>query len=70
LAQVVVGELLQLGLEGVDLRHQGTQPLDLPVILRPNELLYDVPNHDFLNYYQTLREARRRVKDISKWLHG
>ena len=68
LAQLVVGELLQVGLEGIDLGDQGTEALDLAVVLGADELLYDIPNHDCLNYCQTLREARQRVKDNSKRL--
>ena len=63
LAQSVVGDLLQLGLEGVDPRDQRTEALDLAVVLGADELLYDVPNHDCFNYSQTLREPRRGVKD-------
>ena len=45
LAQDVVGQLLQLGFDRVDLRDQRPQPLDLAVVLRPDELLNDKPNH-------------------------
>ena len=70
LAQGVVGDLLQLGLEGVDLRDQGTEALDLPVVLGADELLYDVPNHGCFDYYETLREPSSGVKDISeaRWI--
>ena len=47
------------------LRDQRTEPLDLAVVLRADELLYDEPNHDCLDNSQTLREPRRGVKDIN-----
>src|ERR1039458_4918524 len=42
LAQYVRGPLLQLLLEGVNSRYQGTEPLDLAVVLGANELLYNI----------------------------
>src|ERR1035441_9938799 len=46
LAQDIIRALLQLGLEGVDLLDQRSEALDLPIVLRANEFLYDEPNHD------------------------